>query len=137
MTKLVIALCCCLPLRHLHLNSSYGYRVHPVTWLYKFHNGIDLRARHDTVYAIAGGIATAAYNNYLGIYIKITNGSLTCIYGHLSTSLLSGGWVRAGEAIGVTGATGSVTGEHLHLSVSYNNDPIDPLKFLYHLMFKP
>jgi murein DD-endopeptidase MepM/ murein hydrolase activator NlpD len=132
MTKIIFA----LPLHYLLLTSAYGSRLHPIIHEYKFHSGIDLRARHDTVFAIANGDATIGYNNVLGIYIKISDKRLCCIYGHLSTVLIGNEQVTAGTPIAITGATGRVTGEHLHLSISYNGQPLDPLKFLYQLTIK-
>jgi len=124
---------CCLPLKHLQLNSAYGYRVHPVTKQFKFHSGIDLKARGDTVFAISSGKVSIGYNSYLGVFSTVQDSSLKIIYGHLSALLLTEGPVAAGEPIGITGATGRVTGEHLHLAISYRNHPIDPLRFLYQL----
>jgi murein DD-endopeptidase MepM/ murein hydrolase activator NlpD len=136
MKPLVLLLCCCLPLTNLHLNSAYGNRLHPTTGQNKFHNGIDLKARNDTVYAISAGASTINYNEFLGIYIKITDGHLSYTYGHLSFLLISNGQISEGMPIAITGSTGRVTGEHLHLSISYNGRPIEPLKFLYQITIK-
>ena len=136
MSKLLLVVCCCLPLKHLHLNSPYGYRLHPIIHQFKFHNGIDLYARQDTVFAIMEGRAIMGYDDLLGIYIKISDGHLVCTYGHLSLPLISVGAVACGEPIAITGATGRVTGEHLHLSISYDGQPLDPLKFLYQFILK-
>lgn len=125
-----IMLCCCLPLKSLHLTSGYGYRVHPITKQYQFHQGIDLQAKHDTVFAISSGDAQVGYNSLLGFYIKISDGHLCCTYGHLSVFLLNNGAVQQGDPIAITGATGRVTGEHLHLSITYDGHPLNPLKFL-------
>lgn len=121
-----------LPLKFLLLTSVYGYRVHPVTGKYAFHNGIDLRARHDTVFSVTSGTLRVSYNCLLGIYINVSNSGFVITYGHLSQALRTGPFVEAGTAIAITGSTGRVTGEHLHLSISYNGQPLDPLKFLYH-----
>ncbi|HEY4196250.1 MAG TPA: M23 family metallopeptidase [Mucilaginibacter sp.] len=121
-----------LPLKILILTSLYGYRLHPVTGQYQFHNGIDLRANYDTVYAIAPGIAKANYDYLLGIYITVSDTALSCTYGHLS-QILACGYVPAGTPIAITGATGRVTGPHLHFSIRYRGKPLDPLKFLYQL----
>jgi murein DD-endopeptidase MepM/ murein hydrolase activator NlpD len=54
--KILISFCLvCLPLKHLKINSEYGYRIHPLTGKYAMHAGVDLKARHDTVYAILNG----------------------------------------------------------------------------------
>ena len=123
----------CLPLKNLHLTSSYGYRLHPVTGKYAFHAGVDLRARRDTVFAILNGCVRAAgYDDLLGIYVRLDHGDLQSSYGHLSQLFVGPGeTVTAGEPIGITGATGRVTGEHLHFSLQYRQQYIDPIKFLY------
>lgn len=122
-----------LPLKVLILTSGYGYRLHPVTGKYAFHSGIDLRANYDTVYAIASGTLNVGYSGVLGIYETVNDSSLCCIYGHLSQVLAGNGYVRAGTPIAITGASGRVTGPHLHLSISYQRHPINPLIFLYQL----
>ena len=131
-------ICCflfCLPLKHLAITSDFGYRIHPITKQYRLHSGIDLRARHDTVFAITNGRAVVGVDRFLGIYIQVTNDDLQITYGHLS-QVLTIDSVNAGDPIAITGATGRVTGEHLHLSVKYKGLPIDPLKFLYELTIK-
>lgn len=122
-----------MPLKLLILTSGYGYRIHPVTGKYAFHSGIDLKANYDTVYTITSGKAHVGYNALLGIYLTVSDSLLSCTYGHLSQVLAGNGYVRAGTPIAITGATGRVTGPHLHLSVSCQGRPINPLTFLYQL----
>jgi len=138
MNRLVLAILFCLPLKHISLTSPFGYRLHPVTGKYAFHSGVDLRARHDTVFAILDGvIETERYDRLLGIAITMDHGDLNSIYGHLSRLLvLPGDTVRAGEAIAITGSTGRVTSEHLHFTIRFKNRYIDPLKFLNALIIK-
>lgn len=124
-----------LPLRHLSVTSGFGYRIHPVTGCYDFHAGVDLKARHDTVYAVTGGLVSAGYNSFLGNYIRVSSGDLQIVYGHLSQIfLLSGDSVSINNAIAITGATGRVTGEHLHFAVSWRGRYINPLQFLLYAM---
>ena len=129
-------LCCCLPLKHLTVTSAFGYRIHPITHLFSFHNGVDLSARRDTVYAVFDGTASVGYDERLGLFIAIAGGELTCTYGHLSAILISAGPVTSGQAIAITGATGRVTGAHLHFAVKFRGQAIDPLQFLYQLIKK-
>jgi len=138
MKSMLLGCLICLPLRHLHLNSGYGFRIHPLTREYSFHYGIDLRARHDTVFAIADGeVEKIGYENYLGNYIRLRHDSLTSIYSHLSRILVGKGEpIAAGEPIAITGATGRVTGEHLHFSLVYQHHYIDPVKFLYQMLIR-
>lgn len=131
-------LCCCLfclPLKHLSITSDFGYRVHPITGKYAFHSGTDFRAHHDTVYTIISGHATVGYDAILGINIKVANNQFQFTYGHLS-QILAIDSVNAGDPIAITGSTGRVTGEHLHLSIKYQGRSIDPVKFLYELTIK-
>ena len=125
-----------LPLKHLALTSGFGYRIHPVTGQETFHSGIDLRAHHDTVYAIADGLVTrVGYQRFLGLYVCLDHNGLESVYGHLSSvGVLPGDTVISGQPVAISGETGRVTGGHLHFSVYYRGKPIDPVKFLYHLI---
>jgi murein DD-endopeptidase MepM/ murein hydrolase activator NlpD len=128
----------CLPLKHLKINSDFGYRIHPLTGRYALHEGVDFKARHDTVYAILdGSVKSVGYDNGLGINIRLFHGEVESIYGHLSEILVTTqDSVSAGQPIGITGATGRVTGEHLHFSIRYRHRYINPIKFLYELLIK-
>jgi len=121
-----------LPLHFLCLTSPYGYRVHPVTGKYAFHSGIDLRAHHDTVFAVLPGrVSGVAYDKCLGLNIHLDHGDFQTTYGHLlQVFVFVGDSLTAGSPMGITGSTGRVTGEHLHFSVRYNGVNIDPLHFL-------
>lgn len=137
--KILISLCLiCLPLKHLQINSDFGYRIHPLTGKYALHQGVDFKARGDTVYAILDGyVESMGYDNGLGINIWLEHGDVESVYGHLSQVLITAqDSVKAGEAIGITGATGRVTGEHLHFCIRYRHKYINPIKFLYELLKK-
>lgn len=128
---------CCLPLRHLSVNSGYGYRIHPVTGKYTMHSGVDLKAGNDTVFAIMNGVAfQTGYDRLLGLHIRLNHpGEVSSIYGHLSQVwVVPGDTVSMGQAIGITGSTGRVTGEHLHFAITCHKLYINPIKFLYELL---
>ncbi|MBF1165591.1 MAG: M23 family metallopeptidase, partial [Dechloromonas agitata] len=56
---------------------------------------------------------------------------LITAYMHLSRiDVHPGQKVRRGELLGAIGATGRVTGPHLHWAVILNNTPVDPELFL-------
>ncbi len=126
----------CLPLQHLELTSGYGYRWHPITEKYAFHSGIDLRARHDTVFAVLSGrLASVGYDTLTGVNLRLASGGFTFLYGHLSqVFVLPGDSIRAGGPLGIMGATGRVTGEHLHFGVTCHGLPVNPLLFLHRLL---
>ncbi|MBS1532755.1 MAG: M23 family metallopeptidase [Bacteroidetes bacterium] len=121
-----------LPLRHLYLTSSFGYRVHPLTGKNTMHCGIDLRADLDTVYAVINSrVAEVGHESVLGIFIRITNGPFCFTYGHLAMPFVcKGDTVAAAMPLGISGATGRVTGPHLHFAVQFQHRYIDPLAFL-------
>nr|WP_294791034.1 M23 family metallopeptidase [uncultured Mucilaginibacter sp.] len=120
----------------MSLTSRYGYRVHPLTGKIRFHSGIDLRARADTVFAVMPGhVDFVGYDEFLGVHIRVASSDFTFLYGHLSqVFVLPRDSVFAGTSIAVSGLTGRVTGEHLHFSVAYRQVPVNPLLFLSDLM---
>lgn len=129
MRTTLLLLMLALPLKHLQVTSAFGNRLHPITLTYRHHDGVDLKANYDTVYAIFDGRLTTNYDAKLGIYIRLTNGPVIITYGHLSQVLITDS-VSAGEAIAISGATGLVTGPHLHFAVQFNGHYTDPLAFL-------
>lgn len=135
--RYLLILACCLPLRHLRLTSAYGYRIHPLTGKWALHSGIDLSARADTVFCILDGVVRqAGYDDKLGLYIKVDHGGgVQSTYGHLSQNwVMNADTLREAQPIGITGATGRVTGEHLHFSVQLRQHYLNPLRFLRELL---
>lgn len=132
MKWLPFLLVCCLPLRHLHLNSPFGNRPDPIDGQLRKHEGIDLRARSDTVFAVLNGIIDqAGFSAGLGLNVKIGHGEISTEYGHLREVFVKvHSQITAGTPIGITGRSGRATGEHLHFGVRYRGRPIDPIKFL-------
>ena len=115
-------------------SSNYGYRLDPITGRSTFHTGVDIIAAAGTaVMAAAGGVVTfsggmAEYGNV--VEVGHDNG-LTSRYAHLSKSLVKvGDVVMKGQLIAQVGATGRVTGPHLHFEVREKGIPLNPNKFL-------
>ena len=116
------------------ISSFYGYRDDPFTGESDFHRGIDLAVKEGTeISAVADGTVTASkYDTVGGNYVIISHGGgRESYYGHLKTRLVSrGDEIKQGELIGLSGATGKVTGAHLHFQLSYNGRTVDPLRYL-------
>lgn len=87
------------------------------------HNGIDLKAYYEPVFAIADGLVKeASFGDKEGNYIVILHGGLESIYCHLSTILCKKGQsIKGGECIGISGNSGGSTGPHLHFGIKYMN----------------
>ena len=94
------------------------------------HMGLDLQgAQGDTVVAAARGVV-ALVDEFLlaGNIVYVVHGDgLLSGYFHLSEQLVAqGDTVVAGTPIGLVGATGRVTGPHLHWVVRYGFTSVDP-----------
>ncbi len=121
----------CYPLSHIKINSPYGYRIDPFTGKRKFHNGIDLYARSAKVFAMMQGKVLRVWQDKVsGKYVTLQHGNFTVSYCHLSQILVSQGQaVLPGDVVGITGNTGRSTGEHLHITIRYNEEYINPKIF--------
>jgi murein DD-endopeptidase MepM/ murein hydrolase activator NlpD len=113
------------PLPRLHIRSHYGYRRHPVTGRRTKHRGVDLRGRTgQAVHAVAHGkVLLSTYNKFAGnkVAIRHRDGS-TSYYFHLNKrKVRRGQWVKSYQVIGTVGATGRVTGPHLHFGFKKPN----------------
>jgi len=116
---------------------STAYKASSGLWSSGSHTGIDFHAASGTtVHAVGSGTVVeagwgGAYGN--NIVIKMNDGTYTQ-YGHLSSINVSVGQsVTPGQQIGLSGATGNVTGPHLHFEArttpEYGSD-IDPVAYL-------
>lgn len=109
------------------VTSGYGYR-----WG-RLHAGIDIDDPPSGIRAAKGGVVI--YVGYRGGYGRMTmidhgDGVVTA-YAHQSEQYVGEGQrVARGEAIGVIGATGSVTGSHLHFETRVGGSAVDPRRFL-------
>ena len=116
------------------ISSGYGYRIHPVTGVRKLHAGIDIPCSTGTtiVAAASGTVVDAGYNAYNGNYLKISHGNgLETMYLHCSKLLVSSGArVSGGQTIAKSGATGMVSGAHLHFVVKKNGNYVNPQNYL-------
>lgn len=98
------------------------------------HPGLDLHAGTGTTVVAAGGgrVALAADLYYSGGTVIIDHGGgLFTVYAHLSNILAKeGATIDAGATLGLSGATGRVTGPHLHWGARVGEAIFDPRALL-------
>ncbi|MET0857875.1 MAG: M23 family metallopeptidase, partial [Telluria sp.] len=119
------------PLEQPRVSSFYG-EVSPLRA--GEHGGIDFAARSGTsVLASADGTVASSTDLDPGgakygktILVTHANG-LSSFYAHLDRRLVAAGdAVKAGQPIGMSGATGKVTGPHLHFEVRQDGRAVNP-----------
>ncbi len=107
------------PVSFQYVSSNFNpRRLHPVLGTVRAHNGVDYVAPVGTPIMAAGDgrVITSAYNNINGHYVFIQHANnIVTKYLHLSRrDVKQGDRVRQGQHLGRLGATGRVTGAHLH-----------------------
>ncbi|MFD7629321.1 M23 family metallopeptidase [Streptomyces sp. NPDC059851] len=120
-----------LPTSSYTITSYYG--AAGSMWSSGHHTGLDFAAPTGTpVKAVgAGKITSAGWSGAYGyrIVLQLEDGTEVW-YCHLSSMSVTSGQVGAGDTIGRVGATGNVTGPHLHLEVRKGGSTVDPLSWL-------
>ena len=116
------------PLKKIIVTSPYGRRKDPFTGKRRSHNGLDLRARNEEVYAMMPGkVVKVSSDKRSGKYVTIRHGDYIVSYCHLSKALVKkGAKVLPGEVVAISGNTGRSTGPHLHITAKYGKKHIDP-----------
>ncbi|GGY88794.1 subfamily M23B unassigned peptidase [Shewanella fodinae] len=119
-------------LKQYRVSSAFNpHRHHPVTGRIAPHNGTDFATPVGTkVVATGDGVVTLVTNHpYAGKYIVIEHDSkYTTRYLHLSKALVHKGQrVSRGDVIALSGATGRITGPHLHYEFHINGHPVNPM----------
>lgn len=116
------------------ISSSFGNRRVFNGKLKSYHNGLDFRSPQGTpIYASNSGIVRVAKDLfYSGNAVVIDHGTdIFTIYAHLSKIKVAAGQrIEKGQRIGLTGATGRVSGPHLHWGVKVDGIAVNPLQFV-------
>ncbi|MFF9813237.1 peptidoglycan DD-metalloendopeptidase family protein [Streptomyces sp. NPDC014006] len=114
-----------------------AYHTAGSMWASGYHTGVDFVVpTGTTVKAVgAGTVVSAGWGGAYGnqVVIKLNDGYYAQ-YAHLSQlSVSAGQTVTAGQQLGLSGATGNVTGPHLHFEIrttpDYGSD-VDPVAYL-------
>jgi murein DD-endopeptidase MepM/ murein hydrolase activator NlpD len=116
--------------------SGYGWRIHPIYKISKFHYGMDFTAPLGTdVYASANGtvVGVLSAQRGLGKHIIIDHGfGYSTIYAHLSNfNVRVGQKVQRGDIIGFVGSTGTSVANHLHYEIKLNGVNVDPVNYYF------
>ncbi len=128
-----------VPYSNCYISAGYGY-YSPFGYS-QMHNGIDICVSggslgKNIIAAKSGTVTTAAWHSSYGNYILIDHGNgIFTLYAHCQTLLVSAGdTVERGQTIAKIGATGRVTGPHLHFEVRVNNgstvNRVNPLNYV-------
>ena len=115
------------------ISSGFGYRIHPIFHVRKFHTGVDISAGYGAPIRAADGgrVIYATWMSGYGNTSIIDHGNgISTLYAHQSRILIGGGAVTKGQVIGYVGSTGYSTGPHLHFEVRVNGNPVNPLSYL-------
>ncbi|MBC7594156.1 MAG: peptidoglycan DD-metalloendopeptidase family protein [Kineosporiaceae bacterium] len=120
------------------ITSRYGMRVHPITGVYKLHDGTDFGVGCGTpIYAAASGrVLERYYNGGYGNRLIVNHGrmrgaSVVTAYNHAARYIVSAGErVSRGQKIGYVGSTGYSTGCHMHFMVLVNGNTVNPMGWL-------
>ncbi len=115
------------------ISSKFGYR-----WG-RNHNGIDIASSNGTVYgakivaADSGTVILSKYYSGYGYCVIVNHGNgFTTLYAHMKaqSALRVGDTVKKSSTIiGYVGASGNVTGPHLHFEIQKNGKAVNPMNY--------
>jgi len=114
--------------------SEFGFRRDPKTGGRRMHKGVDFAAGIGTpLYATADGVVVhAGWSSGYGRLVKIQHEfGIETRYAHMSKMRVkSGQRVSRGQHIGDMGASGRVTGVHLHYEVLVGGEAVNPMIYI-------
>lgn len=119
--------------KSMNVLSGFGYRIHPVYKVKKFHQGVDFPARIGTAIQASGDgvVVEAGWHSGYGQCVRINHGyGYETWYAHMNKiNVHTGEKLKKGQKIGEVGDTGLSTAPHLHYEVHYKGNPINPINF--------
>ena len=98
------------------------------------HSGVDLKAEKGApvVSINSGRVVLTGEHFFIGLFVVVDHGgAVQSLYFHFDKILVQqGDKVKKGTTLGLVGATGRVTGPHLHFGIRINGARIDPMQFM-------
>jgi hypothetical protein len=125
-----------MPISGTKVRSGYGMRDDPMNRGHqRMHSGVDLSAKTGTPVLApeSGTITRIAPNNGNAGNMMVMSGTQGRVWTfmHLdSFNASNGDAISQGQVIAYSGATGGVTGPHLHLELRINGSKVDPMTVL-------
>jgi murein DD-endopeptidase MepM/ murein hydrolase activator NlpD len=116
--------------------SGWGWRIHPIYKIKKFHTGMDFTSPVGSdIYATGNGVVETvetAYRGY-GLHVIINHGfGYKTLYAHMSkVNVHQGEHVKRGDIIGYVGNSGLSTGPHLHYEVIKGGEKVNPMGYYF------
>ena len=111
------------------ISSRFGTRNPTTPTVPKYHTGIDIATDTGTIIvsAMDGKVTQVSSVGDYGKHLRIVKGEITTLYAHCSKIYVKeGDTIKQGQKIAEVGATGNVTGPHLHFEIRRNNEFVDP-----------
>lgn len=118
------------------LASGYGWRIHPILKVKKFHYGIDFTAHRGTPIYSTGDGKVITVKTSLGGYgkeVEVDHGfGYVTKYAHMQKFHVKlGQKVKRGDILGEVGNSGSSTAPHLHYEIMYKGEKVNPVYYFY------
>jgi murein DD-endopeptidase MepM/ murein hydrolase activator NlpD len=118
------------------IESPFGARTDPFSGEGAIHTGVDISVAVGTpVKATGDGVVVRAeWSGRYGRLVVVDHGNgIQSWYAHLSAfQVVAGQEVRRGDAIALSGASGHVTGPHVHYEIRLAGAPMNPYPWLSH-----
>lgn len=116
--------------------SGWGYRIHPIYKIRKFHFGMDFTAPTGAeIYATGDGIIEQVESSKRGYgnMVMISHGyGYKTLYAHMTAiKTRIGQTVKRGDVIGYVGNTGLSTAPHLHYEIELNGNKVNPVNYYF------
>jgi murein DD-endopeptidase MepM/ murein hydrolase activator NlpD len=123
------------------ITSGFGARAAPCRGCSTDHSGLDFGTGYGAaIFSVADGVVVerstggGTWGNFIVIESTTPDGQVfQAGYAHMasdSSALVLGDQVKVGDFIGLTGATGQVSGAHLHFTIKIDGSFVDPFTFL-------